>query len=201
MPDPSAEDFELADALRFDHFVMHTLRLLTSAPLRRMMMELPVFDYDSGAVPYRPDALVFKAGQQSAGQLIAQLKQALNGKGYIVFRSEQNFGHAPDEIAVLRSTDPFDILRCKSTEAPNYEIDNASLIATLKSWHAETPFEIIGAGHDWVEVRFHQLPADLEAMAEKVFAFCPDTIEQGSGSPEALAVEMRETGTLYLWWD
>lgn len=189
-----ADDYELAEAVHFDHFVLHVIRQLTDAPLERMKAS-------NGAAGYRPDALQFTTSQADAGRIISQLKAALRGKDYIVFHSEQNFGHSPDEIAILKTGDQFDILRCKGTDGQNHGIDNEALISTLKIWHAETPFEITGADYDWLEARFQEQPANWDAMAEKVYAFCPDVVDQGTGTVEALAAEMKGTSMLYLWWD
>jgi hypothetical protein len=38
---------------------------------------------------------------------------------------------------------------------------------------------ILGAGFDWVELRFGTLPLNLEEFAEEVYDFCPDTLDQG----------------------
>ncbi|WP_423735717.1 DUF4253 domain-containing protein [Chitinophaga caseinilytica] len=197
-----ANDLELANAVRFGPSVMQTIRRFTRAELCRLETERTVSGPGNTVVTevYRPDALLFKADQQDAGAIIQALRTALAGQGYLVFLSEQNFGHLPDEIGILKSGDTFDILRCKGTDAINYGIDNESLVAAMKKWHAETPVEIVGAGHDWLEARFLARP-DWDAMAEKVYEFCPDAVDQGTGSIAALAAEMRETGMLYLWWD
>lgn len=201
-PSP-ADDLELADAVHFDHIVIHAIRQLTKAPLRRLEAQRSFIGPGNEVMTenFRPNALQFKAGHHEAGSIIQRLEAALRGKGYIVFLSEQNFGHIPDVVAILKSTDQFDILRCKGTDGLNYGIDNESLITTLKTWHSETPFDIRGADCDWLEARFRQAPADWKVMAEKVYGFCPDVVDQGTGSVEALATEMRDTGMLYLWWD
>ncbi len=177
---PTATDLELADAIHFDHFVIHAIRQLTQAPLQRMETDHAAVGSDAGAAVAAccTCALQFMAVNELAGPIIDSLKSALHGKGYTVFRSEQNFGHMPDVIAIIKSDDPFDILRCKGTEAANYGLDNESLISTLRSWQAETPFDIIGADYDWVEARFSRPPANWLAMAEKVYDFCPDVVDQ-----------------------
>ncbi|MGE7775168.1 DUF4253 domain-containing protein [Chitinophaga sp. NPDC101104] len=197
-----ANDLELANAVRFRPSVMQAIRRSTRAALYRLEAERTVAGPGNTVVTevYRPDALLFKADQQDAGRIIQALRKELSGQGFLIFLSEQNFGHLPDEIGILKSGDTFDILRCKGTDAINYGIDNESLVATMKKWHAETPVEIVGAGPDWLEVRFLAQP-DWNAMAEKVYALCPDAVDHGAGSIAALAAEMRETGMLYLWWD
>lgn len=204
LSNPGASDYKMAASVQFDPFVVENIRSVTAAPLSRLATEREVYYVAEGKTVlelYKPHGLQFKAKQEQAEGMIRRLKEALHGNGYIVFRSEQKFGHGPDVIGIIKSNDQFDILRCKGTEAPNYDIGSDALITTLKSWHAETPFEIIGADYDWLEARLLKAPADWDAMAEKVYALCPDVVEQGTLTVAALAAEIKETGTLYLWWD
>jgi len=41
----------------------------------------------------------------------------------------------------------------------------------------------------------------MRAFAEEVYQFCPDVVDQGAGSIDALAEEMKRTNALFLWWD
>ena len=45
------------------------------------------------------------------------------------------------------------------------------------------------------------MPEDLAAFADEVYDFCPDIVEQGCDSVEALAEAIAETSTVFLWWD
>jgi hypothetical protein len=56
---------------------------------------------------------------------------------------------------------------------------NDDVIARLKRWETLCSFRIVGADGDWVELEFVTLPRDLSAFAKDVYAFCPDTIDQG----------------------
>lgn len=52
-----------------------------------------------------------------------------------------------------------------------------------------------------MEVRFATKPADLEGFAQEVYRFCPDIVDQGTGSVSGLEDEVGKTQTLFLWWD
>lgn len=129
--------------------------------------------------------------------------QETAGPGYRVFVSEQHFGigGGGDEVSVLRAEDPFDPIRVMGTNGINYDIDTAAVIERLKKWDAEFGLDLHGAGFDWLEGTLRRPPADMARFAAEVFEFCPDVVEQGTGSVEALADEMRKSNTLYLWWD
>jgi hypothetical protein len=71
----------------------------------------------------------------------------------------------------------------------------------LKEWEKTSPFDIIGADNDWVEIEFKSLPKDLKSFAEEVYDFSPDAVDQGPGSTTELANEIQQTKRLFLWWD
>jgi hypothetical protein len=87
------------------------------------------------------------------------------------------------------------------TDGDEYDISNQDVIDRLKEWEINSPFDIIGADSDWVEIEFKILPKDLTAFAEEVHDFSPDAVEQGPGSIAALAKEIQKTKRLLLWWD
>jgi hypothetical protein len=43
--------------------------------------------------------------------------------------------------------------------------------------------------------------ADIAKLPAEVEALCPDVVSQGTGTVDALAHEVRSSGTLYCWWD
>nr|WP_286180780.1 DUF4253 domain-containing protein [Bacillus sp. ISL-37] len=108
-----------------------------------------------------------------------------------------------EKISIIPGTDKFDILRIQQTNGNNYDISNERVISKLKEWYRRYPFIIIGADYDWVEANFEVFPEGkaLKAFAKEIYKFCPDLVEQGSGSINGLIEEMEETRKLYLWWD
>ncbi len=75
------------------------------------------------------------------------------------------------------------------------------VIARLKKWDAEFGLVLSGVGFDWMEAQFQRQPANMLEFAKEVYAFCPDVVDQGTETVEALAKEMKRTNTLFLWWD
>jgi hypothetical protein len=125
------------------------------------------------------------------------------GAGYFAFHSERNYGikGAPDHVSLLKTSDPYDMLRTMGTNGWNYDISPEMVIARLKKWDAEFGLVLSGVSFDWVQAQFKHQPANMLEYAKEVYAFCPDVVEQGTGTVEALAKEMKRTNTLYLWWD
>ena len=80
-------------------------------------------------------------------------------------------------------------------------IGNAEVIARMRQWENRYSFDIIAVGFDFVEAIFTRPPADMYSFAREVYSFCPDVVDQGTGTVEALADEMRRSNRLFLWWD
>jgi hypothetical protein len=137
--------------------------------------------------------------QEEAEPLVLKLREELKSIDYLVFICDSE----REKISIIPGTDKFDILRIQQTNGNNYDISNERVISKLKEWYRRYPFIIIGADYDWVEANFEVFPEGkaLKAFAKEIYKFCPDIVEQGSGSINGLIEEMEETRKLYLWWD
>ena len=140
--------------------------------------------------------------RQRALAVVRALRKAV-GPTYFVFVSEQNFGLGGqlDNVSLLRSPDPYEAMRVMGTNADNYEMSRAVVIAQLKKWDSAYGLRFRGVGFDWVEAEFVRKPSNMLSFAQEVYKFCPDVVDQGAGSVEKLAAEMARTNALYLWWD
>lgn len=148
--------------------------------------------------PWR--GVAFKVHSDSSAVRMAAIAQRVGVEGYAVYRSNMGFGIEPDEVCVLMTQqDDRSILRYEQTEGVNYGITTDSLIRTLDAWKLQ--LRITGASSDWMEASIEAPVQDWDALARQVYAFCPDVVDQGTGTVEALAEEMRLSRTLFLWWD
>lgn len=137
----------------------------------------------------------------NADELIATFSRPLRSKGYLIFRSRQNYGNVPDVVTVIKGRSSYDILRVQKTEAPAYRLETRAIIAWLKERQKEGAFVVTGASQDRVEARFIRQPADMRAFARKVIAFAPDVRHEGPRTAEKLAEQMQKTNGFYLVWD
>ncbi|GAM14885.1 DUF4253 domain-containing protein [Mesobacillus selenatarsenatis] len=149
--------------------------------------------------PAEITGICVEAKQEKAEQLVLKLKEQLKSINYLPFICESD----REKIGIIPGSDQFDILRVQQTNGDNYDISNEKVISKLKDWYRRYPFIIIGADYDWVEANFEVFPEGkaLKAFAKEIYKFCPDIVEQGSGSINGLIEEMEETRKLYLWWD
>ena len=147
--------------------------------------------------------LIFQEQNIKSYNLVFKLKDKLKIKGYSIFLLENNFNldNNLDIICILKTTDKYTVLKQIATNGINYDITNDSLISIIKKFDKKYSLELIGASGDWCEFIIQNEPKNLEQFAEEVYKVCPDVVDQGAGSLNALANEMKKTKRLYLWWD
>ncbi|MBP6127765.1 DUF4253 domain-containing protein [Flavobacterium sp.] len=147
--------------------------------------------------------LVFGEKNSKSYELVFNLMDGFRKKGYTIFLLENNFNidNQLDNIGVLKTTDKYSILKQIGTNGINYDIDNDSLINIIKRFEKKYSLELIGASGDWCEFVINSEPKDWTKFAKEVYKVCPDVVDQGTGTIEALSNEMKNTKRLYLWWD
>lgn len=201
---PTESEKELLTEIGFETEILNTVRTFTDSAVFRMETKFEYYDSETKKVITEGKAhngLSFHADMSEARLMVFELMDEFRKKGYFIYVSETHFGYEPDEVSILKTNDQFDILRAERTDGINYDLENKDVIEQLEKWNETTPFQITGASLDYVEAEFVQLPTDMDAFAAEVYAFCPDVVDQGSGSVSALAAEMKDSQTLYLWWD
>jgi hypothetical protein len=153
--------------------------------------------------PAAAGGLAIDCEQNQAVDLLAQAHRPLRDKGLYLFLVEQAFGIGgkPDTLAVLPTADPYQVMTIIGTDGANYGKDTGALITWLRALEPEQPFELTGIGFDFLSGRFTTPIKDPAGLAARMYDFCPDIVDQGVGSVDALATELRRTGSLYFWWD
>jgi hypothetical protein len=131
---------------------------------------------------------------------VRHLRTALSPGGCHVYLADV-YGDNAQKIILVKGKDHFAIVEMMCTSAPNYEHSHADIMAKLREWEKRHSFVVIGAAPDWVHLEFTKLPSDLAGFSKEVYDFCPDSVDQGTGSLEALEDEIRKTSRLFLWWD
>jgi hypothetical protein len=157
--------------------------------------------FDSEGYQIMASGIVVSAPENKAGHILSSLRRRLLPLQYTPFVVEMNAGLKIEKIGILKGTDQYEIVRIMHTNGDDYDISNQDVLERLKEWEIHSPFNIIGADNDWVELEFRSLPRDLKAFAEEVYDFCPDAVDQGPGSVEGLIKDIKKTKRLLLWWD
>ncbi|GHN01170.1 hypothetical protein WSM22_26590 [Cytophagales bacterium WSM2-2] len=160
-------------------------------------------DKEIEAEPIFLKGLVLQESNSKSYDLVFALSAKLRERGYSIFLLENNFdiGKKPDRIGILKTTDKFTVLKEVGTDGINFDITNDSLITIMKRFDQKYKLELIGASGDWCEFLIKNDPQNWIDFANEVYRVCPDVVDQGTGTVEALAEEMRRTKRLYFWWD
>ncbi|MBT2660046.1 DUF4253 domain-containing protein [Bacillus sp. ISL-45] len=139
------------------------------------------------------------AKQAEAELLVLKLREELMAINYLAFICDSE----REKIGIIPGSDQFEILQLQQTNGDNYNISNERVISKLREWHSSHPFTVIGADYDWVEANFDVLPEgkELKTLAREIAEFCPDIVEQGTGSINGLIEAITETKKMDLWWD
>jgi hypothetical protein len=200
----SKEELSLLDTLKFDTTVIQDVKTYIREPFTQYETSDPGYLYQNGKKIKtgitKQEGITFIVKSLKAKNIISVFSESLATNGYLIFISEIDYINNQQSISIIKSSDQFDIVRLQKTDGINYDIDNAALINKLTDWDRRYGIKIIGADYDWVEFEINQLPPDTVKFADEIYAFCPDSIDQGVGTKEALIKEI-ESRKLFLWWD
>jgi Domain of unknown function (DUF4253) len=163
----------------------------------------PLAGMDSLGDSIATEGFAVDVASEWAEALVAEAQPRFLGKGFYLFRATQHFGIGgrPDRVALFPRRDPYEILRLMGTNGANYAIGSDSIVTWLRALERDQPFTLTGIAFDWVEGRFTTTIREPAALARRFYAFCPDIVEQGTGSVDELAKELVQSHRLYCWWD
>jgi hypothetical protein len=187
---------EMANRLGFSQDILVKIKTIARADLQTFYQKDLYSESTANAA-----GISFMSNEDAVDEVVLKLQTELKPLGCLAFISERESKKA--SVAIVKGHDQFDILRIQQTNGENYDISNNKVIYTLKEWHKQYPFTILGAGHDWVEVEFLELPQnkDILLLAQNVYEFCPDIVDQETESIEVLIEEMKKTRKMFFWWD
>ena len=147
--------------------------------------------------------LVFNAPHTTTDRIVADLSVSFLAKGYTIFILDERFGiqNHPNTLAILKTTDQYEVLKQVGTNGINYDISNDSLLHIIKTFDQKYGLQLTGASGDWCQFKINKPPINWLVFAKEAYKVCPDIVEQGAGDVDKLAEEMQRTGLLYFWWD
>lgn len=194
-PEKTAHAVEILPG--FDAEVIATLGSFSKQPLQK----LPAIDDEDSCII--PDAfyngyLALMTDKDDVNGKALKLKQLYNDTQYrfFVFEGDEN----SSGIGLISGSE-LDILRYRLTNAYNYDLFPDDVLAKIEDLDNRLGVSIVGCGMDWIELRFDRLPGDMDAFADEMYAFCPDSVDQGVGDITSLKEAITEMHGMYFWWD
>lgn len=199
-------DSALCDTLELGKMVVGKLRKYTDAPFLKGSYSSSSYHVQSHTeteIRNELQGISFKTDQEKAEQIVFSLRDELEKEGYFIIIGHKNYGMKgkPDEVSVIKARDQYEVLRLSQTDGINYAIDNDSVIAIIRDFDKKYSLRIIGAGLDWCEFSIEKTPGNWLVLADEIYKVCPDVVDQGTGTVEELAAELKRTRRLFFWWD
>ncbi|MEM8873271.1 MAG: DUF4253 domain-containing protein [Planctomycetota bacterium] len=72
-------------------------------------------------------------------------------------------------------------LREAGTNGDNFDVSTDDIIARLRKWDELYGIRIDDVAFDRLTVHFEKLPEDTRVLADEIYGFCPDTVDQHFG--------------------
>jgi hypothetical protein len=169
----------------------------TGKPVRRYSM----VDFGREQVEGNISVIVREAESEN---MLASVRPKLP-RGFVAFIGTTQWlgtdSPAGIELVVAPGRDQFDIVRAARTDAVNYDMGTEDIVRHLKALSRYASIDILKAETDSVEFAITKMPKYLPAFSRELYEFCPDIVEQGVGTVEALQAEIEKTKRVRLWWD
>ena len=181
--------------INFDRDILRIIKRETSVPIHRLT------GYDENGYQVMADGLSVQVPHSRSEGVREVLRDRLAPFACLVFFSAIDEGVKRDRISIIKGIDQFSILRVMQTNGEDDDVTHEEVLQRLREWNRITPFQIIGAENDWVELEFSVLPKDLKAFAEEVYDFSPDTVDEGTGTLKDLIAELKRTKRMILLWN
>lgn len=145
--------------------------------------------------------ILLKVKPKSGAATVGTLRKDLDGTHYQAYLFDNHYGYGEDEIAIVANNGDIEYLKIVRTDGINYDLTAEDVLQKYIDWDSKYDLKLTGAGRDWLEAKIIEVNVDWNVFAKEVYEFCPDVVDQGTGTLEALETDMKESRTLYLWWD
>lgn len=170
------------------------LKKQTKLPLEQMIFEN---EYSEIKKPYGIKSLTT---EQNAKKILKEYQNKLISEGKYIFINK--FSGNDYYLGLIGNIDdPYKIMEFAETNGINYDLETKDIIKKCKHWDKEFGIQLIGIGFDFCAFEIKNKNINYTKLAAEVYEFCPDIVEQGTETVEALESEIKKEGTIFLWWD
>ena len=175
----TTDEIAIARKVGFDEEVCLLVKSHAKKKLERLQETL-----DYGKLRPGPGISVAVKDGGDAERLMNALREELTRRGYRAFWSKRYDSDGmddSDEVAILKTQDPYAMIKLRQTDGANFDVSTDDVMAKLDEWRNLCEFDVVGASGDWVALQFSRLPKNICRFAEDVYLICPDTVGQGVG--------------------
>jgi ankyrin repeat protein len=106
-----------------------------------------------------------------------------------------------NQLALAPTEDKYALIAAFQTNGANYDLGPEQIIQWLRDLEQEVPFILTGIGWDFLKGHFTADRDDPHDLAQRMYEFCPDIVDQGVGDVDALADALAASDHLFFWWD
>lgn len=163
-----------------------------------------LFDGDKDLENYHknvPKALKIRTNPELETTIIDTYKSQLKNKDLIIYSSNLVFGLNKAVITILQSKNKFEPILFEGTNGVNYDIYPNDIIKKLIIWDKRYGIELNKVGEDFLEGSFINPPSDIPKLAQEMYEFCPDIVDQGCETIAALEQSIQDSNKFFFWWD
>ena len=119
-------------------------------------------------------------------------------KGCYVFTPDSQ---SERSLWVFPTTDRYEVIAAMQTNGANYDLMPQDVIAWMRELEQEQPYVLTGIGWDFLSGEFKTNVKRAGELAKRMYAFCPDIVDQGTGDVKGLTADLRGSRRLFFWWD
>jgi hypothetical protein len=145
--------------------------------------------------------------QEKVAAILDKTQTDFLKRGYHVvdLGSPPGCGPAGNFIGLLPTANKFAVIAAVGVDPGGdygpYGLHSPDVVAWLREMDREDPFQLIGCRRDTVDVKFPQPVKDPEGLARRMYEFCSDMVDQGTGTIERLVEQLRDQRRAHFWWD
>lgn len=170
------------------------LKKLTQRPINLLKFEQEFSEVK------KPDAISSLTSEDNAKNIVLDNLDYFKKQGKYIFIF--GLGDGGYIVGLTGATsDPYQLMEYAETNGINYDIETKDIIEKYKKWDSEFGIIPIGIGFDYCEAQIKNTNIDYKKLAQEIYEFCPDIVDQGTQTVEVLTEEIKRTRTIYLWWD
>jgi len=170
------------------------LKKLTKHPI-----ELLKFEQEFSEIK-KPVAISSLTSEENAKKIVLDNLDYFKKQGKYIFM--YGLGDGGYIVGLIGATsDPYKIMEYAETNGVNHDVETINIIEKCKKWDKEFGIIPIGIGFDYCEFKIKNTNIDFNKLAKEIYDFCPDVVDQGTETIDALEAEIKRTGSIYLWWD